>query len=123
MKKTFTIFLVLSLCSVLRAFASDISALNASVESIAKSIDARWGIYMKNLETGEEITINADSQMETMSVIKIPIMVEAFRQIKEGKIHFDERMEGDRQDGASTLVDAGVGRLGHTVSLGDSVSH
>ena len=28
---------------------------------------------------GEEIAINADKQMDTMSVIKIPLMVEAFR--------------------------------------------
>ena len=48
-------------------------------------MNAKWGIYIKCLETGEEIALNADEQMDTMSVIKIPLMVEAFRQIEAGK--------------------------------------
>jgi beta-lactamase class A len=66
--------------------------LQSNIERITKSINAKWGIYMKCLETGEEIAINADDQMETMSVIKIPLMVEAFRQIEEGKFSLADRI-------------------------------
>jgi beta-lactamase class A len=48
-------------------------------------VNAQWGIYIKCLETGEEIVIDADRQMDTMSVIKISPMVEVFRQIGEGR--------------------------------------
>jgi beta-lactamase class A len=48
-------------------------------------VNATWGIYVKSIETGEEIALDADRQMETMSTIKIPLMVEAFEQIKAGR--------------------------------------
>jgi beta-lactamase class A len=50
------------------------------------------GNYVKCLETGEEIAINADQQMDTMSVIKLPLMAEAFRQIEEGKFTLADRI-------------------------------
>ena len=59
--------------------------LRASIERVTRSVNATWGIYVKSLETGEEIAINADAQMDTMSVIKIPLMVEVFEQTKAGK--------------------------------------
>jgi len=58
----------------------------ASIERTVRSVSATWGIYVKSLETGEEIAIDADRQMETMSTIKIPLMIEALEQITAG--HF-----------------------------------
>ena len=59
--------------------------LEASLQRTTRSIQATWGIYVKSLETGEEVALDADRQMETMSTIKIPLMVEALEQIKAGK--------------------------------------
>src|SRR5260370_13126054 len=69
-----------------------LARLQANIDRITKSVNAKWGIYMKCLETGEEIAINADDQMDTMSVIKIPLMVEAFRQIEAGKFALTDRV-------------------------------
>jgi beta-lactamase class A len=66
--------------------------LEANILRITRSVNATWGIYFKCLETGEEIALNADQQMDTMSVIKIPLMVEAFRQIEEGKFALTDRI-------------------------------
>jgi len=66
--------------------------LRGNIDRIAKSVNAKWGIYLKCLETNEEIAINADEQMDTMSVIKIPLMVEAFRQIEAGKLKLSDRL-------------------------------
>lgn len=66
--------------------------LEANILRITRSVNATWGIYLKCLETGEEIALNADQQMDTMSVIKIPLMVEAFRQIEEGKFALTDRI-------------------------------
>jgi beta-lactamase class A len=65
--------------------------LQASIERITRGVNASWGIWIKSLETGEEIAIDADRQMETMSTIKIPLMVEAFEQIKAGKFKLTDR--------------------------------
>jgi beta-lactamase class A len=65
--------------------------LQASIERTTRSINATWGIYVKSLDTGEEIAIDADRQMETMSTIKIPLMIEAFEQIKAGKFQLTDK--------------------------------
>ena len=65
--------------------------LRTNILQTAKSVDTHWGIYIKCLDTGEEIAINADEQMDTMSVIKVPLMVEAFRQIEAGKFSLSDR--------------------------------
>src|SRR5260370_11638351 len=87
--------------------------LRANIERIANSVNAKWGIYIKCIETGEEIAINADDVMDTMSVIKIPLMVEAFRQIEEGKFALTDRVvlrDGDKRPGTGIMrsLDAGA---------------
>ncbi len=67
------------------------SGCEASILRTTRSINATWGIYVKSLETGEEIAIDADRQMETMSTIKIPLMIEVFEQIKAGKFELTDR--------------------------------
>ena len=67
--------------------------LRQNIERITRSVNAQWGIYVKVLDTGEEIAINADAQMDTMSTIKIPLMIETFRQIEAGKLSHTDRVE------------------------------
>jgi beta-lactamase class A len=43
-------------------------------------------ISVKNLRTGEAFSLRADDPMPTASLIKFPVMVEAYRQAAEGKI-------------------------------------
>jgi len=69
-----------------------LARLESNIQRVTKSVNADWGIYIKCLETGEEVALNADHPMETMSVIKIPLMVEAFRQIGEGKFALTDRI-------------------------------
>ena len=75
-----------------------LTELRAAIERTTKSVNATWGIYVKSLETGEEIAINADRQMDTMSVIKIPLMVEVFEQIKAGKFSLSDKYTLTAQD-------------------------
>lgn len=80
--------------------------LQASIETITRSVNATWGIYVKSLETGEEIAIDADRQMETMSTIKIPLMVEVFEQIRAGKFNLADKYtfaQADSQPGTGTI--------------------
>lgn len=80
--------------------------LQSSVETITRSVNATWGIYVKSLETNEEIAVNADRQMETMSTIKIPLMVEVLEQIKAGKFKLSDKytfVAADSQPGTGTI--------------------
>jgi beta-lactamase class A len=86
--------------------AQPVRRLEANIERITKSVAADWGIYIKCLETGEEIAINADRQMDTMSVIKIPLMVEAFRQIESGRLKLSDNhtlKEEEKRPGTGIL--------------------
>ena len=75
-----------------------LEALRDNIERITKSVNAKWGIYVRRLETDEGILIDADQQMDTMSVIKIPLMVEAFRQIEAGRFKLSDRVTLRNED-------------------------
>src|SRR5207248_2715684 len=49
-----------------------IDRLRSAIERVTKSVNATWGIFVKSIATGEELALDADRQMETMSTIKIP---------------------------------------------------
>ncbi len=88
------------------AAPTPLQRLRASIERTTRSINATWGIYVKSIETGEEIAIDADRQMETMSTIKIPLMIEAFEQIKAGRFKLTDKytlVASDVQPGTGTI--------------------
>lgn len=72
--------------------------LESAIERITRSVNATWGIYVKGLERNEEIAIDADRQMDTMSVIKIPLMAEVFYQVKDGRLNLDTRYTVTKED-------------------------
>ena len=83
-----------------------LARLQLNIERITRSVNAKWGIYIKCIETGEEIAINADESMDTMSVIKIPLMVEVFRQIEGGKFALTDRVtlkETEKRPGTGVI--------------------
>jgi len=106
-------FLTFSPARAQPAPPAPLARLQANIDRITKSLNADWGIYIKCLETSEEISINADRQMDTMSVIKIPLMVEAFRQIDAGKFSLSDKVtlqDSDKRPGTGIIrsLDAGA---------------
>jgi beta-lactamase class A len=67
------------------------SSLEQIVRARLDSLDARTTFYAKQLSTGKELAIRADEPMNSVSVIKLPIMVLAFRDADAGKLNLDER--------------------------------
>lgn len=66
--------------------------LQHNLERIARGVRADWGIYVKFLASGEEIAINADQPMDTMSVIKIPLLVTLFRELDAERVALAQRL-------------------------------
>jgi beta-lactamase class A len=75
-----------------RGPVTPLSGLEGNIRKVTDSVNAEWGIYIKCLETGEEISLDADRQMDTMSVIKLPLMAEAFRQMEAGRFALTDRV-------------------------------
>ena len=85
---------------------SALQRLEASIQRTTRSVNATWGIYVKSLETSEEVALDADRQMETMSTIKIPLMVEVLEQVKAGKLKLTDQytfVQADAQPGTGTI--------------------
>ena len=62
---------------------------------------------VKNLETGESFAYHADVPMGTASLIKFPIMIEAYRQAVEKKVDLDKPVtlkKGDKVPGSGILT-------------------
>ena len=119
MMKLNSVKAVLVLLFVLPAFAQTaptpkpIDLLKQKLEQISAGVSADWGIYIKSLDTGEEIAINADKVMDTMSTIKIPLLVDVYRQVDAGKINTADRFAmktADKRFGTGVLrtLDSGL---------------
>jgi beta-lactamase class A len=72
--------------------ASGVEQLQSQIEAIRHKFPGDMAVYMKNLKTGEELALDADSIHETFSVIKVPIMAEVLRQAETGKFSLDDRI-------------------------------
>jgi beta-lactamase class A len=80
--------------------------LKQRIQTIGQGVSADWGIYIKSLDTGEEIAINADAPMDTMSTIKIPLLVDVYRQVDAGKLNPADRIvmhTADKRFGTGVL--------------------
>lgn len=55
-------------------------------------LGAKSAFVIKNLKTGETVTYNEELIVPSASLIKVPVMIEAFRQIREGFLDPDARI-------------------------------
>jgi beta-lactamase class A len=67
--------------------------LEERIADRATGFSGQFGMFAKNLETGEEVGVNADAVMPTASVIKVAVLAELYRQVEAGKVSLDERRE------------------------------
>ena len=61
------------------------------IEAMLRAVDGTATMFYKNLTTGEEWQWRSDEPVNAASVIKIPVMIEAFAQMAEGKLNAQER--------------------------------
>jgi beta-lactamase class A len=88
------------------------------IDAVRHRFSGVLGLAATNLATGQEIAVDADRAFPTASAFKIPVMVEVFRQEREGRLRLDERLEMEPSDivrGSGVLRDLGPG-LAPTIS-------
>ena len=79
------------------------SELEQKIRNRLSELDAKASVFAKNLFTDAEIAIDADRVVNTVSVIKLPIMVQAFREADAGRLNLDERYSVQEADMRSRL--------------------
>jgi len=63
--------------------------LEKQVQTLADSVDGVVGVVIQDLETNERLSMNADVVFTQASAIKLPLLVELFRQAEEGRHDLD----------------------------------
>lgn len=89
------------------------AVLEQSLAKLREAFPGDMAIYMKNLATGEEIALGADTVYETFSVIKLAIAAEVLHQSDMGKFSLSDRITlkpGDRRlpSGVLYALDPGL---------------
>lgn len=102
-----TVLAMLGLLITLPLIAAE-PTLESLIKPIADKHKGTIAVAVKNLATGEEYKRNADEVMQTASLIKLAIMVEAYRQLDAKKIDFARTLtltKDDKVPGAGVLTD------------------
>lgn len=64
--------------------------LEEKLRPLIDSFHGTAGIYVRNLRSGREVAINADTVFPTASIIKVPILVGIFDKIREGEFKYHQ---------------------------------
>ena len=65
--------------------------MDKNIFSPVLAMGGKVGIYYKNLVTGDTFLHNADMPLQSASVIKLPILVHAMKEVYSGRLNRDER--------------------------------
>ena len=91
------IVLPLILLFAITAFAQT-NTLQSDLAQMAAQHKGHVALYAKNLKTGQTVAIDADEPVQTASVIKLPIMLEAFYEAKAGKLDLHKMIHVTKAD-------------------------
>jgi beta-lactamase class A len=82
------------------------TVLRERLTKIAAGFPGKVGIFVRNIETGEEASVSSDDQFPMASTYKVAIMVQVFREAEASRLSLAERVplsEADRRLGSGLL--------------------
>ena len=88
------------------AIAADTAGLRRAVERITSEFRGVTGVSVRNLGTGETLSIRGDEKFPSASLIKVPILVALLEEVERGRIQLEERstlIARDRVGGSGIL--------------------
>jgi len=65
--------------------------LEGDIRELLAQNPAHIGVAIRHLETGAEVMIDADTPVPLASVVKVPVLVEAFHQIAAERLRLEDR--------------------------------
>lgn len=113
MKQLLVLFLLVSFAAESHAQqqAQDPS-LDARVRALVADFKGKVSLYAKNLDTGAAYGLDPDERVRTASTIKLPILVETFARVAEGKAKWSDELlltEEKKVSGSGILREFGGG--------------
>jgi len=64
--------------------------LQQALESLLNGFKGTAGVYVYNLKTQKEASVNADTIFPTASIVKVPILVGVFNKIEKGELGYHQ---------------------------------
>lgn len=98
------------------------AGLQTRLEAMSRAYPGHVALYATNLGTGAMVAIDADRPVPTASVIKVSLMMEAFRQVKSGRMSLTQPLTLTR---ANQVEGSGILRIltpGERLSLRDTIA-
>jgi beta-lactamase class A len=89
-----------------------VRSLNAGLHHLVARLPASSAVEVLDLATGLHVGYNANAAMPAASTIKVPVMVEVFRQLEAGRFDLNHRMtlrSSDKDYGSGDLCDEPAG--------------
>jgi beta-lactamase class A len=80
----------LIVCILLAVIPVEAANLQKKLDKMVASYHGKVALYAKNLATGETVAIDPNTPVQTASVIKLPLMLQAFEQVKAGKLSLSQ---------------------------------
>jgi beta-lactamase class A len=74
------------------AFSQGDPQLDQQIKAIAEAHHGHVALFALNLRTGQTASFQSDEAVQTASVIKMGILLDAAEQVRAGKASFDERL-------------------------------
>ena len=62
------------------------------LDAVAKKFDGRIGFFVRGLASGADYGWNSDERFPPASVIKLPVMIELYRQAADGRLDLDKKL-------------------------------
>jgi beta-lactamase class A len=81
------------------------------MDNEARHFHGKVALFAKDLRTGQTVAIDPDVPVNTASVIKLAIMLEAMYEVKDGTVSFDDMLPLRKED---QVPGSGVLQLFHT---------
>jgi beta-lactamase class A len=106
MRKLFLLLIGLFFIAGVSAQKTD-KKLQRQVEELIKGFNGNIGVYVKNLENGKTIAINADTVFPTASMVKVPILIGVMDKMARGELSYHQSLTYK-----DSLLYAGVDILG-----------
>ena len=91
MRKILFLLTAVIITTTLAAQKTD-KKLQRKVEELIKGFNGDIGVYVKNLENGKTIAINADTVFPTASMVKIPILIGVMDKIARGELSYHQQL-------------------------------
>jgi beta-lactamase class A len=82
-------------------------ALQSRLSTLAAAHHGKLALFAEDLSADRAVALNADTPVQTASVIKLAVLYDALQQIREGRAHFDDKLtltHGDQVEGSGVLT-------------------